>query len=277
MSGATIVFGDLIPTLFIDQKNEGVRLVCRTNMPNNSSAQLHYKDDSTFLRFLTMSFVGEVAAIELMRKYGHEFEFDGYGAGSTEMFKDALLKKKRTPDLICSLCGQKLEVRAKSVLKIAMSDSATRPFDKELAPNDWVGFVRVKALSTINGRAVDALNPNSYERPTEIYIVSVAELTRTKHFAVRSKPKSEKQGSETYLEWPTLLSPCTGQVLGVKRADETEIWFRDENGMDFKCIPPIGSFPYNGIRKNDAVVKDATIICGVARTVALDELTCKLA
>ena len=106
------------------------------------NTKLHYKDDSTFLHYLAMSYVGESTAIELMRAYGHEFEFDGYGAGSVEIYKDVFCKQKRTPDLRCRRCGQKLEVRAKSNLKIAMSHSASRPFDKELAAEDWVGFVR---------------------------------------------------------------------------------------------------------------------------------------
>lgn len=52
------------------------------------ASDLHYKDDSTFKRYLVMASAGELAAIKLMRSSGHEFKLDGFGAGSARIFKD---------------------------------------------------------------------------------------------------------------------------------------------------------------------------------------------
>ncbi|WP_337166085.1 hypothetical protein [Vibrio fluvialis] len=238
------------------------------------ATDLHYKDDATFLKYLTMSFVGESAAIELMKPYGHEFEFDGYGAGSRELFKDELLKKKRTPDLICKLCKQKLEVRAKSNLKIAMSDSASRPFDRELKAEDWVGFVRVIMAPVTYGISSDPLDPASYSIPKEIYIASVAELSRTKTLARQSQPKSEGKGSEKFLEWPTLLAPCNGVILGVTREPTPAIYLMDNNGKQIRCTPPTGSFTYKGLRIGHTVTKNETLICGIAKLLPAHALQC---
>jgi hypothetical protein len=222
-----------------------------------------------------MSFVGESAAIELMAPYGHQFEFDGYGAGSREMFKDTFLKQKRTPDLVCQLCSQKMEVRAKKRLMISMSDSSKRPFDQELHQDVWVGFVRVVLHPSINGRNPDPLDPASYRPPTNIYVTTVAELSRTRPLAVRSKPKPDSKGNETYLVWPTLSAPCTGVLQGVERDEITRIHFTNQIGTDVTCVPPQQSFPYNGIRKGQAVIKNETLICGVARTLSKSQLECK--
>ncbi len=240
----------------------------------NHSKDLHYKDDSTFLRFLTMSYVGEVAAIELMAHYGHEFEFDGYGAGSREMFKDEILKKKRTPDLICKLCKQKLEVRSKSHLAVRMSDSASRPFDRELMAADWVGFVRVVRRNNSAAKDFDPLDPDSYSVASSIYVTTVAELTRTKAIAVRSKPKSESQGSETYLDWPTLAAPCNGTIVGVEYGAPSKIHIKNDRGYDVCIQPPVNSFPYNGLRMGDTIKKYETLICGVARMLTATKLNC---
>lgn len=230
---------------------------------------LNYKDDDTFLQYLTMSFVGENTAIELMKPFGHQFEFDGYGAGSREMYKDEFLKQRRTPDLKCKHCGQKLEVRAKSALKVAMSHSQKRPFDKELEPDDWVGFVRVRRIQG----STDLLDPDSYTKPSTIFVISTAQLSRTKELAERSPPKAKDKGLEKYLVWPTLLAPCSGVLKGITR-DPASIMIELPDGQNRTLHPPAGSYPYNGIRKGDAVIAQETLICGIARTLSSTALRC---
>lgn len=234
------------------------------------ATQLHYKDNKTFQINLAMGFVGESAAIALMRTHGHEFEFDGFGAGSVEIFKDVFLKQKRNPDLKCSRCGQMLEVRAKSALKISMSDSPSRQFDRELKLPVWVGFVRV----VLREPNLDKLDPASYLASTDIYVIPVSELSAKKHKATRSRPKSKDKGSETYLTWPSLLSPVNGELLGIER-DPSLVYIRGDDGNIRRVEPPPGSYLYNGIREGHRVLAKETIVCGVAKTLSSLALKCK--
>lgn len=231
--------------------------------------KLHYKDDSTFLKYLTMSLVGEVAAIEMMKAYGHSFVFDGYGAGTTEVFKEIFHKRKRTPDLICIACGQKLEVRAKSRLKIAMSHSSARPFDRELRAEDWVGFVRV----VLRSPHLNETDPSSYRPPTEMYVISVAELSGKKDVALASIPKSKEMGLEKFLVWPTLLSPVTGNIKELTR-EPSRVHIAADGGNLVIAKPPAGSYLYNGIGIGSRVTAKETLICGIARTLRSSELRC---
>jgi hypothetical protein len=233
---------------------------------------LHYKDDSTFSKYLAMAAFGEAAAIRLMA--GHDFALDGYGAGSSEIWKDVTKKQKRTADLVCKRCGQKLEVRAKGALGIKMSDSAARPFDKELRPNDWVGFLRVSREAEANAPNEAGIQTSSLVASDYLYVISVGELTRTKSLAVRSFPKTKDKGSESYLTWPSLLAPASGTLSRIDR-EERAIFLDTDYGSTIKLDPPEHSYPYNHIKVGHRVSKNETLICGVARTVHIDQLQCR--
>ena len=230
---------------------------------------MHYKDDNTFQRYLLMACVGEYSAIELMRPYGHEFELSGLGAGSYDIFKDVRLKAKRTADLRCRHCGRKLEVRAKSHLAIRMSHSTRRPFYDELAPEDWVGFVRV----VDSGSAGNQTRLESFSRPSAIYVIRVSELTEKMALASYSEPKDARQGSERILTWPALLSPIDGTIASFRR-DPSGVEVTTARGRSMILTPPAGSYLYNGIRPGHAVHARETLICGVAKTLSSGELKC---
>ena len=185
-----------------------------------NSPNVHFKDDETFGKNLAMAYVGELAAIDLMRAHGHDFELDGYGAGSFDIFKDLQKKQKRTPDLICKRCRQRLEVRAKSKLRVAMSDSPKRRFDSELLASDWVGFLRVIVRGPRESEVLDLTRPESYLLPKVIYVISVSELSDTREAALASDRKPEGKGSETFLEWPTLVAKHTGVVEVISRSPD---------------------------------------------------------
>jgi hypothetical protein len=238
------------------------------------SARLYYKDDSTFLRYLAMSYVGETAAISLMLRYGHQFQFDGDGAGSYDIFTEVARKKKRTPDLRCALCGQKLEVRSKGQIRIAMSDSPSRPFDRELAPENWVGFLQV---SRIPSTSLDDLrspaDPANYVASQNMYVIKVSELSRSKPFAVRPPTKSSDKGSESYLEWPTLVARENGDIHRIERGPSF-IEVKTHDGRLVRWIPPAGSYLYSGIGLGDPVLAQATLLTGVAKTIPMPDLIC---
>lgn len=235
--------------------------------------KLHYKPDASFRRFLAMSVCGERAAIELMKVYGHAFEFSDFGAGSTEVSKDPSKKRQRKADLICKNCGQKLEVRAKSKPQITMSDSALRPFDRELAAGDWVGFLVVQHKSDLGGEEADETNPDHYEQVGTIHVIQVAELTARRQQLTEARRKNESQGSEAYLEWPTLGAPLTGTVKTIERNPGRIVLTDGTRDREVRVEP--GWYAYGGLRVGNLVVRGRTILCGLAKPLTVTQLKCK--
>jgi len=231
---------------------------------------MHWKSDEEFETNLAMSFAGETATIELMATHGHQFEFDGYGAGSIEVFKDIAKKRKRTPDLICALCTQKLEARSKSNLMITMSNSALRPFDHELAADVWVGFLRVSKRE----KATNLRDPSNWIASKHAYVITIGELSRTRQTTATSATKPVSQGAETYLKWPILLAPCTGTITRINKA-EREIDITAADGQITICKPSKGFFLYKGIAVGATVEQSETIMCGVARPLCSQRLKCQ--
>lgn len=234
---------------------------------------MHYKPDDAFRRFLALSVCGERAAIELMQAHGHTFDFNDFGAGSTEVSKDASKKRRRKADLICKNCGQKLEVRAKSRPQIAMSDSASRPFDQELAAGDWVGFLTVRRRADLAGQAFDQTNPDHYEQVGAMHVIQVAELTAKRRQLSETKRKDETQGSEAYLEWPTLRAPITGTVKAIGRNPGRLVIAGDTEDREVAVEP--GWYPYGGLRVGSRVTQGQTILCGLVKPLPITELKCR--
>lgn len=220
-----------------------------------------------------MGYVGECAALAMMTKHGHRFDFNGYGAGSFEIYRDERKKRKRTADLVCSLCGQRLEVRAKKRLQISMSDSATRRFDAELPPDVWVGFIKVALIN----RDSDSTVPESYCADSELYTIRVSELSKTRNLATISTTKKQDAGSESYLTWPTVVAPCDGIFSGVQRGElRNTLTFTASNGKAYVEDSPShgNSYLYNGICDGSPVRRYSTLVAGVAKTVSARDLRC---
>ena len=76
-----------------------------------------FKVDSSFLRFLTMGARGVHRVSDELRSFGFEpIELERY-CGSNKIWATKV-KRLRLPDLLCVKTGLRLEVRAKSDLKI---------------------------------------------------------------------------------------------------------------------------------------------------------------
>ena len=85
-----------------------------------------FKDDTSFLRFLSMGAAGARQAIIYLRSKGFEpIELERY-CTSNKIWATKV-KRLRLPDLLCVRTGMRVEVRAKSDLRIRMSDAPTRP------------------------------------------------------------------------------------------------------------------------------------------------------
>ena len=85
-----------------------------------------FKADTSFLRFLSMGAVGVHRTMERFRDRGFEpIELERY-CGSNKIWTTKV-KRLRLPDLLCVKTGMRAEVRAKSDLKIRMSDAPANP------------------------------------------------------------------------------------------------------------------------------------------------------
>src|ERR1017187_8277412 len=85
-----------------------------------------FKTDTSFLRFLSMGAMGAHQTMAQLRAAGFEpIELERY-CGSNKIWMTKV-KRLRLPDVLCVRTGLRIEVRAKSDLKIRMSDAPTNP------------------------------------------------------------------------------------------------------------------------------------------------------
>lgn len=140
-----------------------------------------------------------------MRKAGLQpIELERYS--SSNKIWITKVKRLRLPDLLCVRTGLRVEVRAKSVLAIRMSDSPTNPARRwcaGLRPQDLIAFV---ACTDSQGVPTPA---------------QTAEFFWVRHIAsaeAASKlgpPKSASEGAERDREWRTIRPKNGGVVLEV--------------------------------------------------------------
>src|SRR6266852_5893227 len=85
-----------------------------------------FKTDTSFLRFLSMGAIGVRQTMKQLRARRFEpIELERY-CGSNKIWMTKV-KRLRLPDVLCVRTGLRLEVRAKSDLKIRMSDAPGNP------------------------------------------------------------------------------------------------------------------------------------------------------
>lgn len=83
-----------------------------------------FKADASFLKFLSMGAAGARQVVAQMRKAGFEpIELERYC--TSNKIWTTKVKRLRLPDILCIRTGLRVEVRAKSDLKIRMSDAPT--------------------------------------------------------------------------------------------------------------------------------------------------------
>ena len=102
-----------------------------------------FKADTSFLRFLSMGAVGVHRVMDRLRARGFEpIELERY-CGSNKIWTTKV-KRLRLPDLLCVKTGMRAEVRAKTDLKIRMSDAPANPdrvWDAGLRDDDIVALI----------------------------------------------------------------------------------------------------------------------------------------
>jgi hypothetical protein len=164
-----------------------------------------FKADTSFLRFLSMGAVGVHRTMERLRDRGFKpIELERY-CGSNKIWATKV-KRLRLPDLLCVKTGMRAEVRAKTDLKIRMSDAPANPdrvWDAGLRDDDIVALITCFDSDDGPEPAEDA-----------VYF-TVGALRASVGQSRLGPPKSAAEGAERDRTWPATVPTRGGTVLEV--------------------------------------------------------------
>ena len=152
-----------------------------------------------------MGAVGVHRTMLRLRDFGFEpIELERY-SGSNKIWTTKV-KRLRLPDLLCVKTGMRIEVRAKTDLKIRMSDAPANPdrvWDAGLRDNDVVALITCSNASDGPEPAEDA-----------VYF-TVDALRASVNRSKLGAPKSASEGAERDRTWPSIVPTRDGTVLEV--------------------------------------------------------------
>ena len=164
-----------------------------------------FKADTSFLRFLSMGAVGVHRTMDRFRDRGFEpIELERY-CGSNKIWTTKV-KRLRLPDLLCVKTGMRAEVRAKTDLKIRMSDAPANPdrvWDAGLRDDDIVAVITCFDRDEGPEPADDA-----------VYF-TVGALRASVDRSKLGPPKSASEGAERDRTWSATVPTRDGTVLEV--------------------------------------------------------------
>jgi hypothetical protein len=216
-----------------------------------------FKADSSFLRFLSMGAVGVHRTMEHLHSLGfHPIELERY-CGSNKIWATKV-KRLRLPDLLCVSTGLRMEVRAKTDLKIRMSDAPTNPdrvWDAGLRDDDVVAFIACH--DTGNG-------PRPADKPVHF---TVGALRACVDQSRLGPPKSASEGAERDRTWPAIVPSRDGKVAAVTRERViVEMAADPERPARRQTYPLNGKSSY--VRQGDLFPADVTILGGAPAALA---------
>ena len=164
-----------------------------------------FKVNASFLRFLTIGATGVRHVADQLRGMGFEpIELERY-ATSNKIWTTKI-KRLRVPDLLCVRTGMRIEVRAKTDLKIKMSDAPENPdrvWDAGLRDQDIVAFIACQP------------GPQGLTPAENAVFFSVEALRQSVVYSTLGSPKSASEGAERDREWPCTVPSRPGSVLSV--------------------------------------------------------------
>jgi len=216
-----------------------------------------FKADTSFLRFLSMGAVGVHRTMDHLRALGFQpIELERY-CGSNKIWTTKV-KRLRLPDLLCVATGLRVEVRAKTDLKIRMSDAPANPdrvWDAGLRDDDLVALIA--CFYTDDG-----------PQPADEAVYFTVKALRDS--AAQSKlgpPKSASEGAERDRTWPATVPSRDGTVLEV-RADKLIVQMHAdaEHPARRQTYPLRGKSVY--VSPDDTFTAQTTILAGAPSALA---------
>jgi len=199
-----------------------------------------------------MGAVGVHTTIDVMRSQGFDpIELERYC--SSNKIWGTKVKRLRLPDIMCVRTGVRVEVRAKSDLKVRMSDAPDNPkrrWDVGLRDDDLVAFVACNATEV----GVDAIGQPIF--------FTAADLRASVGSTKLGSRKSASEGAEQDREWPRTVPSKNGEVIDV-RADKIVTTLVSGRRQTYQLK---GKRPY--ITPGKMFIGGASIIAGVIPQIA---------
>jgi hypothetical protein len=208
------------------------------------------KTDTSFLRFLSMGAIGVRQTMKQLRSMGFKpIELERYCASNKIWMTK--VKRLRLPDVLCVRTGLRLEVRAKSDLKIRMSDAPNNPdrtWDAGLRDDDVAAFI---AITEEEGG----------QRPAdEAVFFSIKALRASAGESTLGPPKSASEGAERDRTWPAIIPSSNGTVESAT-AEKLVVMMQPTTGGTRKQTYTLkGKKPY--VRPGDNFKGEVTILAG---------------
>ena len=187
--------------------------------------RLALKPDFSFFRKIALGAVGSRHVAQDMERLGHRIVELERGAMDTKLWKDVKRKRVRIPDLVCELCGLRVESRAKTRTDLSMSHSLSdheRAWDFGMVDADVIAFPVCKADEEEHWSIGRLKEPVSYwhERnwirwhpQGKVNYVRVARFRAVPQDSATTKGVTE--GSETSVAWKARFSRRNGVVEAV--------------------------------------------------------------
>ena len=209
-----------------------------------------FKTDTSFLRFLSMGALGVQQTMKQLRSLGFEpIELERYSASNKIWMTK--VKRLRLPDLLCVRTGLRVEVRAKSDLKIRMSDAPTNPertWDAGLRDDDVAAFISVRDEGTGHRAAEEAV------------FFTIGDLRTSVNQSTLGPPKSASEGAERDRTWPAIIPSRSGTVRSVS-AEKLVVDMRGNGNT-----PRVQTYSLRGkrvyVQAGDAFEAEVSILAG---------------
>lgn len=215
-----------------------------------------FKTDTSFLRFLSMGARAVHRVMDILSAEGFRaIELERY-CGSNKIWATKV-KRLRLPDLLCVNTGLRLEVRAKTDLKIRMSDAPKNPqrvWDAGNRDGDVVALVT--CFDTDEGP----------EPAGNAVFFTVGSLRESVAHSKLGPPKSASEGAERDRTWPAIVPSRNGRVVEVT-VERLVVEFNDGGGPARRQTYTLrGKTPY--VSPGDTFSAKTTILAGAPARLA---------
>lgn len=215
-----------------------------------------FKTDTSFLRFLSMGALGVRQTMKQLSGMGFKpIELERY-CTSNKIWMTKV-KRLRLPDVLCVRTGLRLEVRAKSDLKIRMSDAPNNPertWDAGLRDDDVAAFIAIAEEGTSQRPADEAV------------FFSVKALRKAIAKSTLGPPKSASEGAERDRTWPAIVPSGNGTVQSVTSKKLVVSMHAEGGGTRKQTYTLNGKEPY--VRPGDHFKAEVSILAGAPKTLA---------
>lgn len=232
-------------------------------MPNASPKKVGtvgFKANTSFLKYLSMGAIGARQTMNQLRIAGFRpIELERY-CTSNKLWLTKV-KRLRLPDVLCVRTGMRLEVRAKSDLRIKMSDAPNNPqrrWDCGLRDNDLTAFIAINDQDGVLRAADSAV------------FFRVKELRESVETSQLGTAKAPGEGAERDRTWPAIIPPTDGRVIEVGEGKIKVEFSRARGSMPYtyplNTRTGIARHPYVG--PEDTFKANVSIIAGTPERMA---------